>query len=363
MDKSLQKFNNSLFAEALTSWYEANKRDLPWRESRDPYRVWVSEIMLQQTKVDTVIDYYKRFLTLYPTVFHLAEAEEQEVLKVWEGLGYYSRARNLHQAAKTVVETHNGVMPNNPKELGDLKGIGPYTKGAISSIAFGHPEPAVDGNVMRVLSRVLAITDNISDQRTRKRFEHIVRELIMEADPSAFNQGLMELGALVCTPKKPACLHCPVRKQCRALAAGNQEELPVKLKKKKQRLEKYVLLLLEDQSGRIAIEKRPNKGLLANMWQFPMVDQQLMAEQLLEEAVRHHYHQEITLGDKIGEVNHIFSHIIWDLDVYRAKAIPTELKSELVYVLAEELEQYPFSVSHLKARAMLEDAKSAASGK
>lgn len=363
MDKSLQKFNNFIFAEALTSWYEANKRELPWRKSKDPYRIWISEVMLQQTKVDTVIDYYNKFLTLYPTVYDLAEAEEQEVLKVWEGLGYYSRARNLHRAAQTVVSTYNGVMPEDPELLGQLKGIGPYTKGAIASIAFGKPEPAVDGNVMRVLSRVLSITDNISDQKTRKRFEKIVRELIVETDPSSFNQGLMELGALICTPKKPACLHCPVKEQCRALAVGEQEELPVKLKKKKQRVEQYVLLLLEDEAGRIAIEKRPDKGLLANMWQFPMVDQKLMADQLLEESVRYRHHLQINLGEKLGEVNHIFSHIIWDLDIYRAEVTSKEAESGLRFVPIGELDFYPFSVSHLKARALLEHAESPFDGK
>lgn len=170
-EKVLRNYNKTAFSDNLMTWYEANKRTLPWRETKDPYSIWVSEIMLQQTKVDTVIDYYTKFMKKYPTVVHLAKAEEQEVLKMWEGLGYYSRARNLHAAAKEVVEKHGGIVPDDPDKLGTLKGIGPYTRGAVSSIAFNLPEPAVDGNVMRVLSRTLLLQDNISEVRTRKKLK------------------------------------------------------------------------------------------------------------------------------------------------------------------------------------------------
>lgn len=352
MDKTLQKFDNNVFSEKLIEWYEQNKRDLPWRKSQDPYRIWVSEIMLQQTKVDTVITYYENFMRLYPTFFELAKANEQDVLKIWEGLGYYSRARNLHHAAKEVVEKYNGEVPKTASKLGDLKGIGPYTKGAILSIAFDQPEPAVDGNVMRVLSRVLYIKDNISEQRTRKRFEEIVGELIKDTKPSSFNQALMELGALICSPKKPACLLCPVKEVCRALEVGEAEQLPVKLKKKKQRIESFIVLLLQDKKGRIAIEKRPDKGLLANMWQFPMIDKQLFEEGLLEQAMWNRYHIRVKMHEKSGNVKHIFSHIIWKLDVYHAKCQDIEV-SNLEFVEEDNLNLYPFSVSHLKVMDML----------
>lgn len=347
MDNSLQKFDNIKFGKSLTAWYESNKRTLPWRQTSDPYKIWVSEIMLQQTKVDTVINYFNNFIAKYPTIFDLASSEEEEVLKQWEGLGYYSRARNLHHAAKEVVSIYNGIVPSDSRSLGDLKGIGPYTKGAILSIAFHQPEPAVDGNVMRVLSRILYITDNISDQRTRKRFENIVRELIIHTDPSAFNQGLMELGALICTPKKPLCLHCPVKEMCRALEVGETDLLPVKLKKKKQRLESYIVLIIKDKQGRIAIEKRPENGLLANMWQFPMLDKELFEQGLMDSEIMNKYQLSLTLGEKKQTIKHVFSHIIWMLDVYHA-SVAEDANTSLKFAALKELDHYPFSVSHLK---------------
>ncbi|WP_081988524.1 A/G-specific adenine glycosylase, partial [Halobacillus sp. BBL2006] len=218
----------------MIDWFQKEQRILPWRENQDPYRVWVSEIMLQQTRVDTVIPYFNNFLTKFPTLEALADADEQEVLKAWEGLGYYSRARNLQNAVREVVEEYGGVVPNDPDEVGKLKGVGPYTKGAILSIAYDTPEPAVDGNVMRVLSRILHVEEDIAKQSTRKLFEELVRELISIEDPSSFNQGLMELGALICTPKTPSCMLCPIQEQCRAFEEGIETELPIKSSKKKQ---------------------------------------------------------------------------------------------------------------------------------
>lgn len=233
INKSLQNIDITRFQRNLINWYKINQRDLPWRMNRDPYRVWVSEIMLQQTKVDTVIPYFYRFMEKFPTLEDLAAADEQEVLKAWEGLGYYSRARNLQNAVREVVAEYGGEVPTNPKDLGALKGVGPYTKGAILSIAFNQAEPAVDGNVMRVFSRVLRIEEDITLQRTKKLFEAYVKEMIDKDDPSSFNQAVMELGALICTPKSPACLFCPVQEQCSAFAEGVQEELPIKKKAKK----------------------------------------------------------------------------------------------------------------------------------
>lgn len=349
-DKALHKIDKKRFQQHLLTWYEQNKRDLPWRKTKNPYSIWVSEIMLQQTKVDTVISYYEEFMNCYPTIFDLAAAEEQEVLKRWEGLGYYSRARNLHEAAREVVATYGGEMPEDPKTLGTLKGIGPYTQGAISSIAYQLPEPAVDGNVMRVLSRILLIEDNISEQRTRKRFEQIVRDIISKEDPSSFNQGLMELGALICTPKSPACLHCPVQTDCRAFEKGMEQKLPVKLKKKKQKEVSYIVLLIRNDKGEIAIEQRPSEGLLANMWQFPMMEGnhthtlETLAEKQLQCALE--------IGEQVGEVRHVFSHLIWNLTVYEARCLD-ECENSITFVKEAQLDAYPFSVSHVKIRSFL----------
>lgn len=354
MEKSLQNFDILTFDNRLTEWYETNKRILPWRQTNDPYRIWVSEIMLQQTKVDTVIDYYQRFLKKYPTIFDLAAAAEEDVLKTWEGLGYYSRARNLHTAAKDVVARFDGKVPNDPKLLGELKGIGPYTRGAILSIAFGQPEPAVDGNVMRVLSRVLYIEDNVSDQKVRKRFEEIIRELIRDADPSAFNQGLMELGALICTPRKPLCLHCPVNTMCRAHEVGETDRLPIKLKKKKQRVENYTVLVIQDKNGNVAIEKRPEKGLLANMWQFPMIDQAQVDSGMMQKLLSEKYHLHVKLGEHMQSIKHVFTHIIWNLNVYHATT-ETNSFSPLTFEKITSLDDYPISVSHQKIVKYLKD--------
>ena len=351
IDKALHKFDNFSFQNKLITWYLENKRDLPWRKTTDPYKIWVSEIMLQQTKVDTVIPYYEKFMDHYPTIDDLAEANEQEVLKDWEGLGYYSRARNLLEAAREVVSKYDGKVPKDPKALGELKGIGPYTKGAISSIAFNQPEPAVDGNVMRVLSRILLIKENISEQKVRKRFENIVRELICETNPSSFNQGLMELGALICTPRSPACLLCPVQEECRAFHEGIQEKLPVKQKNKKQKTVAYNVLLLHDENENIGIEQRPSEGLLANMWQFPMISCHL---DVLEEMFQKEYGLEIKRKKKIGKVKHVFSHKVWELTVYEAVVQHAGFeKSALHFVSQSELERYPFSVSHLKIKEFL----------
>ncbi|HLR51489.1 MAG TPA: A/G-specific adenine glycosylase [Candidatus Avamphibacillus sp.] len=343
----LRNFNISQFQEDLLNWYDENKRDLPWRKDQDPYKVWVSEIMLQQTKVDTVIPYFHRFMEQFPNVYELASAEEEKVLKAWEGLGYYSRARNLHTAVKEVVSEYDGKVPDNPKQLGKLKGIGPYTRGAILSIAFNQAEPAVDGNVMRVLSRVLKIDDDISLGKTRKKFEDITRELISESDPSSFNQAVMELGALVCTPKSPMCMFCPVQEYCSAYKEGVQEQLPVKAKKAKQRRKSYLAILIKNNQGQVVIEKRPDTGLLANLWQFPMapVKDVMDAEQWLYKE----YGLDVILQKKQGKLKHVFSHIIWELEIYDAVLEDSGVLDErLQLVEINQLNEYPFPVSHQK---------------
>lgn len=376
--KQLRQFNINGFQKDLLHWYLTNKRELPWRKTNDPYHIWISEIMLQQTQVITVIPYYEKFLKKFPTVYHLAEADEQTVLKQWEGLGYYSRARYLHEAAKEVVEHYSGVIPSNKKQLSSLKGIGPYTSGAILSIAFNQPEPAVDGNVMRVLSRILLIDDNIAEVRTRKKFETTVSMIISKEDPSSFNQGLMELGAMVCTPKNPLCLHCPVRDHCRAFQAGVQTELPVKTRAKRQKVEPYIVVIIR-KDDEVLIEQRPYQGLLANMWQFPMVKVSAIGINEVENWVYDTYGISAKLGDMLGEVKHIFTHKIWELTIYEMSVKNNEeseynfkqiLEASPVYedkikvkqTLAPQnirfeqinkLSTYPSSVSHLKIKSLI----------
>lgn len=346
--QTLQHFNISEFQNDLLHWYHLNKRDLPWRQSKDPYKIWVSEIMLQQTKVDTVIPYFHRFIDKFPTVYALADADPQDVLKAWEGLGYYSRARNLQNAVQEVVASYGGVVPANRGELGSLKGIGPYTRGAILSIAYDQPEPAVDGNVMRVISRVLKVEEDIAQQRVKKVFETYIREIISEGDPASFNQAIMELGALICTPKSPACMLCPIQTHCTAFEEGIQEELPIKTKAKRQREIPYAVLLIKNGEGAYLIEKREDKGLLANLWQFPMVPLNDVDLDQLENWVFNAYGIHIKNKSKKGQLKHIFTHLIWQLEIFGAESNQLETNNHLCFVEKRDLRTYPFPVSHLK---------------
>ncbi|GGD47232.1 A/G-specific adenine glycosylase [Paenibacillus nasutitermitis] len=262
------------FSRELLGWYRENKRILPWRMNRDPYRIWVSEVMLQQTRVDTVIPYYERFMEKFPTAAALAEAPEEEVLKAWEGLGYYSRARNLQAGASEVLERHGGVVPDNKDAVSSLRGVGPYTAGAIMSIAFNRPEPAVDGNVMRVLSRFFCLEDDIAKPSTRVKIEKLAQSLIPEGAAGDFNQALMELGALVCTPKSPGCLTCPVMAHCEGRMAGKEHVLPIKTKAKPPRPETRLAALIVgsgEHAGKVLVRQRQSSGLLARMWELPHV--------------------------------------------------------------------------------------------
>lgn len=350
--KHIDSVNKELFNQDLISWFTDEMRDLPWRKDRDPYKVWVSEIMLQQTKVDTVIPYFNRFIEQFPTLEDLSLAEEEKVLKMWEGLGYYSRARNLHAAVKEVQEKYEGKVPSNPKEISSLKGVGPYTAGAILSIAYGIPEPAVDGNVMRVFSRVLNIWEDIAKPSSRKIFEEAVRKLISQENPSYFNQALMELGAIVCTPTSPSCLLCPVREHCVGFHEGVQKELPIKTKNKKQRDVKLASIVLKNDTGATLIHKRAEKGLLANLWEFPnveiMVSSLKTEKEQLQDALDQ-YGATIEIGELLGQIDHVFSHLTWNVHVYEGKLLKlNEERPDLKIVSPEEIKEFPFPVSHQK---------------
>ncbi|WP_248513539.1 A/G-specific adenine glycosylase [Sporosarcina sp. NCCP-2222] len=334
-----EKKQKKLFQEALVSWYYREKRDLPWRKTTDPYLIWVSEVMLQQTRVETVIPYYERFTAKFPTMQALSNAKEEELLKMWEGLGYYSRARNLQQGVKEVVESYGGSVPTTRKEISSLRGVGPYTAGAILSIAFGIPEHAVDGNVMRVLSRILLIEEDIALPKTRKTFEQAVMDLIYKEDPSAFNQALMELGATICIPR-PKCLLCPVREFCAAFEEGRQDELPIKTKKTKMKTVPLAFFAITDGNGKWFMQQRPEKGLLANMWEFPTAE--LMQEENPALAIKNQYGLQLDEVSAIFDFNHVFSHLTWEVKGYIARTSDVGVISEKAkWFTAEEVEALP----------------------
>ena len=293
---------------ALLGWYEENKRDLPWRQDHDPYHVWLSEIMLQQTRVEAVKGYYARFLNAMPTIERLANADDEQLHKLWEGLGYYSRVRNLKKAAQAIMERHGGVFPADHKDVLALPGIGDYTAGAICSIAFGQPTPAVDGNVLRVISRLTNDDTPIDLPACKKQVQARLAE-VYPPQAGAFTQALMELGATVCGPnRKPDCENCPCRDFCRAKKEGTADRLPVKNPKRGRRTEEMTVFLLSC-DGKFALRKRPNKGLLAGLWEFPHVSGILETAAAVAEVER--------LGVKIKNITrqvekkHIFTHVEW----------------------------------------------------
>ncbi|GGI17147.1 A/G-specific adenine glycosylase [Gottfriedia solisilvae] len=361
LQHTLEVFPKNDFKNNLVNWFLAEQRNLPWRLNKDPYRVWVSEIMLQQTRVETVIPFYNKFMQLFPTVADLANAKEEKVLKAWEGLGYYSRARNLQSAVREVHEVYNGQVPNTPENISKLKGVGPYTAGAILSIAYGIPEPAVDGNVMRVLSRILTIREDIGVPKNRKIFEQAVRALISHEDPSAFNQGMMELGALICTPTNPACLLCPVREQCMAFENGLVNELPIKSKKKAPKQVELVVGVIKNKEGKFLIQQRPQTGLLANMWEFPTAE---LKSNLLSKGdtlgffLNEEYKIEVEELAYHFSIEHVFTHLVWKIDVYVGNTIKeSNSLTTHKWVSLEECKDLPFPVVHQKIYQQIEKSQ------
>lgn len=352
MKELVKQMDVAIFQYDLVEWFLKNQRNLPWRQNKEPYKIWVSEIMLQQTKVDTVIPYFERFIAKFHTVYDLAEADEEEVLKAWEGLGYYSRARNLQTAVREVVEKYDGVVPNKEEEISTLKGVGPYTTGAILSIAYNLPVPAVDGNVMRVFSRLFALHDDIAKPKTRKKIEEIVQEVIDHKRPGDFNQAIMELGALVCTPTSPACLLCPVQSHCQAFHQGLETTLPIKTRKKSTKEVSLSVSIMKNEQNQYIVEKRPDTGLLAKLWEFPNVStlRKTKNEQKnFQKALEKLYDVDIQKINYEYEFEHIFSHLKWKISVYSSEFKGTIIESERKrLVTKEELLQLPFPVPYQK---------------
>lgn len=347
---------NKTLETELCHWYEKNHRKLPWRVSRNPYEIWISETMLQQTRVETVIPYYHRFLEAFPTVQDLAKAEEEQVLKLWEGLGYYSRARNLHTAAKEIMFNYNGELPKNPKELSKLKGFGPYTTGAVASIAYNLCVPAVDGNVMRVMSRIEKCASDIAKSKTKKEMESFVLAHMKVCEPRILNQALMELGATICLPKNPKCEICPVQDFCLAYQKGCVNELPVKSKAKARKKETRMVFYVRDALKGTWVQKRAATGLLANLYELPhmMVDEEMKktCEQIHDEEMYQDFIHEdgaiFRVKNYMMTLVHIFTHIEWELIVMEAEVIGISDDAKGRFCTKEEITQLPFAAPFLK---------------
>ena len=331
---------------ALTGWYDRRRRNLPWRDTRDPYAIWISEIMLQQTRVETVVPYFRRFLARFPNAETLARAPLGLVLKVCENLGYYTRIRNLHKAAGEIVERFGGRIPNDMEEIIRLPGIGRYTAGAILSIAFGRDVPAIDGNVRRVISRLFAIEESVADTATRKRIEELVGTLVPKRDPGRFNQALMELGAVCCTPKTPDCPACPLQADCQALVQDLTHRLPVRGKKKRIPHREVVAAVIRDGNGRLLIVQRPARGLLGSLWKFPggILNPEEPPEEGLARIARNELGIEIGVGSPLAAVKHAYTHFRITLTAFSCtlwEGIPTG--SPWRWAETGELEELPFS--------------------
>lgn len=341
-----------VWQEWLLDWYERQKRDLPWRRENDPYKIWVSEVMLQQTRVEAAIPYFERFLSQFPTLKDLAKAPEEAVLKAWEGLGYYSRARHLHAAVKEVEEAYGGRVPATYEQFRELPGVGDYTAGAVLSIGYGVPVPAVDGNVLRVLARFWGVKENILSSRTQKLLREQVAANLPSENPAAFNQALMELGALICKPRQPLCGECPLQYLCVANRLDLQQELPIRQKKVSTRIEQRVVLLVKAGDTWL-VRQRPQKGLLAGLWELPHVhvpeksaeaQMQRVAEQWLTES-------RIPLRDVLvanGTYTHVFSHLTWELTVFSGEANAADVTMPLRWTDREISKSMPYGQVFLR---------------
>ena len=353
------------FRQKLLTWYDANKRDLPWRRSKNPYHIWVSEIMLQQTRVDTVIPYYERFLDWFPTVETLANAAEERLLKAWEGLGYYSRVRNMQTAAQQIMSEFEGKFPSTYEGISSLKGIGPYTAGAISSIAFNLPQPAVDGNVMRVLARLFEVNHDIGNPSNRKIFQAMMEILIDPDRPGDFNQALMDLGSDIEAPVNPRPEESPVKDFSAAYQHGTMNRYPIKAPKKKPIPIYLKALVVQNSQGQFLLEKNESEKLLAGFWHFPLIEvddfsdqnQDLdlfsqVAEPILQlgpspqESFEQDYDLEVDWQDlRFEEVKHIFSHRKWHIQIIAGRVTETQeyADREVLWLSPEEFSNYPLA--------------------
>ncbi|VEE23661.1 A/G-specific adenine glycosylase [Streptococcus equinus] len=353
------------FRRTLLNWYDNKKRDLPWRRTKNPYHIWISEIMLQQTQVVTVIPYYERFLDCFPTIESLANAPEEKILKAWEGLGYYSRVRNMQKAAQEIMENFGGVFPDNHKDILSLKGIGPYTAGAIASIAFGLPEPAVDGNVMRVMARLFEVNYDIGDPKNRKIFQAIMEVLIDPERPGDFNQALMDLGTDIESAKNPRPDESPIRFFSAAYLHGTYDKYPIKLPKKKPKPIQIQAFVIRNSDGDFLMEKNLDGRLLGGFWSFPIMETDVIGQQLdlfeknnaalqtisQKSRFKEDYHLKPNWTSKtFPAVKHTFSHQKWTIELIEGNVTTTDFTAtkELRWIPQDQLSQYPMATPQKK---------------
>ena len=341
------------FRQALTGWYLANKRDLPWRNTTDPYRIWVSEVMLQQTQVATVIPYYHRFLKQFKDLKTLAEADSQMVLKAWEGLGYYARARNLHHATGIVLKEHGGAIPNHWDEFRRLPGVGDYIAAAVLSLAFGKPYPVVDGNVKRVLARLQAIKEPVNKASSAKKFRELADPLLDQKIPGTFNQAMMELGAMVCKPRQPLCGGCPVRKVCSAYQADTVLNYPVKLKKPASPQYRIAVGVVF-KKGRVLITRRKPSGLLGGLWEIPggKIQKGECPEAACIREIKEETNLIITVDSHLSRVRHAYTHFKIVMDVfccsYVAGRVRLQGPVDHRWIHLDKLDDFPFPKANHK---------------
>lgn len=337
------------FAELLLRWYDQHARVLPWRGIHNAYHTWVSETMLQQTRVETVLAYFDRFIRRFPTVEALAAAPEDEVLKLWEGLGYYRRARNLHRGAQQVVAEHGGVIPSNVKELLKISGIGEYTAGAIASIAYDEPVPAVDGNVIRVVSRVKGIRENVGIPSVKRRIAQEAAALVPQSRPGDFNQAMMDLGATICVPGTPSCERCPVSALCDAYREGDAEDIPELPRKNPPRVIDYDLCLIFN-GDRVLMRQR-TETMLQGLWVYPMVEDHHTPKQL-PALVKRKIGLPVTDIQTAGEAKHIFTHQVWQMKLYIMHTT-AEAPAGWRFVTMDEMQQLTIPTAVKKAKEVV----------
>lgn len=336
--------------EALMSWYDENAREMPWRGISDPYGTWVSEIMLQQTRVETVRDYYPRFMERFPTLRDLAEAPEEDVLKMWEGLGYYSRARNLRKGAQQVMSEYGGMIPREPEQLIRIKGIGPYTSCSIASIAFDVPVPAVDGNVIRVISRVYDLHEDPTETKAHEKIEQLAAELVPQRRAGDHNQAMMDLGATICVPGTPDCDSCPLKKMCKAFVAGTAEELPHLPKAKPPKEIAYDVLLIHHKDQ--VLMYRRTESMLQGLWCFPMLEGQREEKELIA-AVEKKWKLKVKSIIFEQQAKHIFTHQVWEMSIYTITIEEEKEVEGMEWVKRDQIADLPLPTAMKAAKLTL----------